>query len=85
MLITSAQFIDAAQTRTEFIVDGATVQEVGGGKRDQRILDWIAAGNKPDPFVPPPAEKTKTKSERIAAMLGANGLTLADLKAELSK
>lgn len=42
-------------------------------------------GGKVVKFVPPADAPAKPKSERLAAMLAANGLTLADLRTELGK
>lgn len=85
MNITSARFIDPKHTAVEAIIDGVLTQEVGGGFGDPRIREWIALGNKPAAYVAPPPEPVKTKSQRLAALLAANGLTLADLKAEITK
>lgn len=76
-MITSATYLDAKGTRTEFVDDGVTVQELGGGARSQRVLDWIAAGNKPSPFVPPPniISPTSNVTEMIKTVL--EGVALA--------
>jgi hypothetical protein len=83
--ITNARFLDAAHTLVEAVIDGVTTQELGNGFGDVRIRAWIKEGNKPDPYVAPPPPPVMTKTERIEAMLAANGLTVDDFKAELAK
>ena len=45
----------------------------------QAFLAWIAEGNAPNPYVPPPAPPEPTIDEKLASV----GLTLDDLKTAL--
>ncbi len=45
----------------------------------QAFLAWIAEGNAPNPYVPPPAPPEPTIEEKLASV----GLTVEDLKAAL--
>lgn len=45
----------------------------------EAIQDWIAEGNTPNPYVPPPAPPEPTITEKLASV----GLTIDDLKIAL--
>ena len=45
----------------------------------QAFLAWIAEGNTPNPYVPPPAPPEPTIEEKLASV----GLTINDLKTAL--
>jgi hypothetical protein len=45
----------------------------------QAYLAWLAEGNTPNPYVPPPAPPEPTIDEKLASV----GLTIDDLKAAL--
>lgn len=57
MQITSARYINAAQTLCEILTDdGRTFHQVGpGGEIGDLLAAWIAAGNTPAAYVAPPA------------------------------
>jgi hypothetical protein len=42
-------------------------------------LEWLAAGNAPDPYVPPEKPPEPTFKDKLATL----GITIEDLKAEL--
>jgi hypothetical protein len=67
---------DTSVVRTS---DGAIIPKDEMNPDWQRYQEWLAAGNTPDPYVPPPALVPPTPAEKLAAA----GLTVADLKSLL--
>jgi hypothetical protein len=70
---------DYRETATDAVVrtrDGASIPN-DGANRDRRAFDaWVAAGNVPDPYVPPPDPDAGTTQSRLVA--AAYDLTIAD-------
>jgi hypothetical protein len=56
--------------------DGATIPNDPGNRDYRDYLDWLAAGNTPEPAPEPPAPPVLTPAEKLAAA----GLTVAELR-----
>lgn len=67
-----AKFDDDGLSRVSFLADAE-------GPYQTEFLAWIAEGNAPNPYVPPPAPPEPTIDEKLASV----GLTLDDLKTAL--
>ena len=80
-MIESAIFVDAAKTTIAVVDNGQTlfVPADSGNRHYLELQKWEAAGNKIGPFVAT-VYPAQTKTEKLDAMLAANGLTVADLK-----
>jgi len=63
----------------EKYIDGNSTGEWLNIATNQAFLAWIAEGNAPNPYVPPPAPPEPTIDEKLASV----GLTLDDLKTAL--
>jgi hypothetical protein len=58
------------------VVDNACIPQDGGNRDYQEYLDWLDAGNTPEPAPEPPAPIELTPAEKLAA----SGLTVEELK-----
>ena len=79
--------------------DNAYIPQASGNRDYREYLDWLEAGNTPEPApapTPPPPEPTidekltrigLTPQDLVAVLEGASGVTIADIKkaAALSK
>lgn len=63
---------DDGLARVSFLVDAE-------GPYQTEFLAWVAEGNTPNPYVPPPAPPEPTITEKLASV----GLTIDDLKTAL--
>ena len=61
------------------IVDGVATNLWVNIYTDAEFLAWIAEGNAPNPYVPPPAPPEPTIEEKLASV----GLSIDDLKTAL--
>ena len=59
--------------------DGANIPSDPANTDYQAFLAWIAEGNAPNPYVPPPAPPEPTIEEKLASV----GLSIDDLKTAL--
>jgi hypothetical protein len=59
--------------------DGAFIPSDEANTDYQAFLAWIAEGNAPNPYVPPPAPPEPTIEEKLASV----GLSIDDLKTAL--
>jgi hypothetical protein len=59
--------------------DGASIPADPANTDYQAFLAWIAEGNAPNPYVPPPAPSEPTIEEKLASV----GLSIDDLKTAL--
>jgi len=66
------KFDDDGLARVSFLVDA-------DGPHQDEYKAWLAEGNAPNPYVPPPAPPEPTIDEKLASV----GLTLDDLKTAL--
>ena len=67
-----AKIDDDGLSRVSFLVDAE-------GPYQTEFLAWIAEGNAPNPYVPPPAPPEPTIEEKLASV----GLSIEDLKTAL--
>ena len=58
------------------VVDNASIPQYGGNRDYQEYLDWLDAGNTPEPAPLPPSPVELTPSEKLVA----SGLTVEELK-----
>ncbi len=67
--------------------DGAAIPPNEKNRDRREYAAWLALGDKPQPADPEPKPVLdgRTKTEKLSDLLTRDGLTLADLKAELAR
>ena len=61
--------------------DNASIPAAPGNRDYREYLDWLKAGNTPQPYVAPPEPAPRTPQQKLEAL----GLTVAELRGLLNQ